>query len=395
MLYSDNKQKYTTYTADDFLLDTFFIQSIKEPTAETESFWLEFVDSKPANLNEFIQAKEILNTIKDDERLMLTETEINDILRSIMDTNQSTKKKSKKAIRYYIVAASIAACIAIVFMILPKPDQIHGSEILSYIAKKETVNFNDTIVKLILSDQKIIISEEAEPVIEYNKEEIKLQEKGIAKTESAKYNQLIVPYGKRSRLTLADGTKLWVNAGTTLTYPIEFTDERREIYVNGEVFLDVAPDPEHPFIVKTNNMDIEVLGTKFNVTTYENEANQVVLVSGAVQIGMSDKNKAVNLVPNDIFQLRDGEFFKKQGDVEYYTSWVNGIYMFENEKLDVVMKRLSRYYGVPIECEAGIADFPPCSGKLDLKDNLDEILEGLSIISSIKYSSDNQHYKIY
>ncbi|MFV0539254.1 MAG: FecR family protein [Dysgonomonas sp.] len=398
MFNPEQEKKYDTFTTDDFLLDTFFINSIKNPTRESDEFWAKFIENDSANTSEFIKAKEILLAIKDDENLMLSEIEVDQMLDNIMNKNNEGRTSNNRTIRYWIgISASIAACIiAVIFVFRRTTDQsiVQHQEILSYVEKNKTVNLNDTAIKLVLSDQKTLISEEEEPAIAYDSKDIKLSTQKVSKNESSEFNQLIVPYGKRSKLTLSDGTKIWVNAGTSITYPVEFSDSKREIFVNGEVFLEVAHNANRPFIVKTNNFDIQVLGTKFNVSTYENEMNHVVLTSGSVKISRPADQQDVFLRPNEMYQLCNGKSLKKQVDVEYYTSWVQGLYMFDNEELGVIMRKISRYYGKNIKCSPSIANLK-CSGKLDLKDSLDEILNNIGLISSIKYTSQGNNYQIY
>lgn len=398
MFNPDQEKKYDIFTTDDFLLDTFFINLIKNPTKEAEEFWTKFIENNPANISEFIQAKEILLAIKDDEDMMLSEIEVDQMQDNIMNMNNARKINKNRTIRYWIgISASIAACIvAVIFVFRKTTDQsnIQHKEILSYVEKNKTINLNDTAIKLVLSDQKILVSEEEEPAIDYDSEDIKISNQKVSKKESSEFNQLIVPYGKRSKLTLSDGTKIWVNAGTSITYPVEFSDSKREIFVNGEVFLEVAHNENRPFIVKTNTFDIQVLGTKFNVSTYENEVSNVVLASGSVKISRPADQQDVFLRPNEMYQLCNGKSLKKQVDIEYYTSWVHGLYMFNNEELGVIMRKISRYYGKNIKCSPSIANLK-CSGKLDLKDSLDEILSNLSLISSIKYTSQGNNYQVY
>ena len=110
-------------------------------------------------------------------------------------------------------------------------------------------------------------------------------------------NKLVVSYGKRARITLCDGTKIWANAGTVLLYPTYFEDKKREIYVDGEIYIDVTPNPEKPFIIKTSDMGIKVLGTSFNVSAYRDDAEKsIVLVTGKVEVAASN-GEAVCILP--------------------------------------------------------------------------------------------------
>ena len=222
----------------------------------------------------------------------------------------------------------------------------------------------------------VITDKEAE--IRYDDSKITVSRSQIPKEESAKYNQLIIPKGKMSRLTLSDGTKVWVNANTRIVYPAEFTGKQREIYVDGEIFLDVVHD-DRPFIVRTKGLNIEVMGTRFNVCAYDKgELERIVLVEGSVRV--ADKtggNKRV-LEPKQMYEAAGGETRVEEVDVRKYASWIEGLYYFDRERLENVARLLSDYYGVSIVCSEKTGGFA-CSGKLDLKSDLDEVLLGLSL----------------
>lgn len=108
-------------------------------------------------------------------------------------------------------------------------------------------------------------------------------------------------------LTFSDGSKVWVNAGTRVIYPTEFEKDKREIYVDGEIYIEVARDEERPFYVRTKDMNVRVLGTKFNVTAYESEPiRSVVLAQGCVQVETTQTPKAI-LAPNQMFSSVEGK----------------------------------------------------------------------------------------
>ena len=167
------------------------------------------------------------------------------------------------------------------------------------------------------------------------------------------YNQLTVPYGKRFELKLSDGTIAHLNAGSSLKYPVRFLKEgKREVFLVGEVFLDVAKDSKRPFIVNTSdNFDIQVLGTRFNVSNYpEDETTEVVLVEGSVGLQINEKSAAVILEPG--FK---GSFDRQQGNIStmpvitnVYTSWMKGELVFRRMSLENILKKLERHYNVTI-----------------------------------------------
>lgn len=121
----------------------------------------------------------------------------------------------------------------------------------------------------------------------------------------AKYNQIITAKGKRSQLQLSDGTMLWVNSATRVIYPTQFSETEREIYVDGEIYIEVAKENKRKFIVKTKDFSVQVLGTKFNVSSYENNAiSKVLLVEGKVSV-KKDKIETAPIImsPHELLEL--------------------------------------------------------------------------------------------
>ena len=167
------------------------------------------------------------------------------------------------------------------------------------------------------------------------------------------YNQLTVPYGKRFELELSDGTIAHLNAGSSLKYPIRFLNTgERKVFLVGEAFLNVAKDAKKPFIVNTSdNLDVRVLGTQFNVSNYpEDTSTEVVLVEGSVSMQPNRENSAVVLEPG--FK---GSFDRQQGNISttpvitsIYTSWVKGALVFRGMSLENILKKLERHYNVTI-----------------------------------------------
>lgn len=278
--------KYTDYsqsTFEELLQDDFFLSSMKQPTEETEAFWNDFERSKPANLDDFKAAKECIVAIAEGQN-SLSEEESTELWNRINTTNTSRARHKN----YFLVGMSIAASVVILLGSLFFLRNLQGNDDLDIasfaLQAKITLPKSDETL-LILSEKKVLSMKEKDAVITYDSTEINTSQEKVAKENVASYNQLVTPRGKRSVLTFSDGSKVWVNAGTRVIYPAEFEKEKREIYVDGEIYIEVARDESRPFYVKTKNMNVRVLGTKFNVTAYESEYVQsVVLVSGSVQV---------------------------------------------------------------------------------------------------------------
>ncbi|MDQ6531294.1 FecR family protein [Flavobacterium sp. LHD-85] len=166
------------------------------------------------------------------------------------------------------------------------------------------------------------------------------------------YNTIRIPYGKKFEVQLSDGTLVHLNAGTSLRYPVQFgKNQNRQVYLLGEAFFEVEKDKAHPFNVNTQNINVEVLGTKFNVDTYsENVSTDVVLVEGKVALYKDQKTKEdqVYLKPGDKGSNLKGQskIAIEQVNTEYYTAWVKGSLVFKNASFDDIIKKLERQYNV-------------------------------------------------
>ncbi len=165
------------------------------------------------------------------------------------------------------------------------------------------------------------------------------------------FTEVVVPLGQMSEITLFDGTKVWLNSGTTLRYNNRFGLEERNIELQGEAFFKVTKD-KIPFKVKLKNTEVEVLGTSFNAVSYSDEDySQVTLVEGKVSINNQSGSKIAELKPSE--QIYIDDILKKatlnKVETGFYTSWTEGKIVFDNEQLSEISKRLERWYNVDIQ----------------------------------------------
>ena len=166
------------------------------------------------------------------------------------------------------------------------------------------------------------------------------------------YNTLKIPYGKKFEVQLSDGTVVHLNAGTSLRYPVQFLkNQSRQVYLTGEAYFEVSKDKAHPFTVNTQEVNVEVLGTKFNVNSYtEDISTDVVLVEGKVSL-YKDKKTAENqvyLIPGIKGSNLRGQqkIMTEAVNTDYYTAWVKGSLVFKNESFTSIIKKLERYYNI-------------------------------------------------
>jgi ferric-dicitrate binding protein FerR (iron transport regulator) len=157
-----------------------------------------------------------------------------------------------------------------------------------------------------------------------------------------------------SKIILSDRTKVWLNSDATIQFPVNFIGEKREITLNGEAYFEVTENKEKPFIINSNGLKIEVLGTSFNVSSYLNETNsEVVLVNGKVNLYAMNKGQTTSLgylTPGykAVFDKGSGKAVASQVEVDKYVSWINGQLIFRDDSMSEVVKRLSHWYNVEI-----------------------------------------------
>ena len=166
------------------------------------------------------------------------------------------------------------------------------------------------------------------------------------------FNQLIIPKGTFYHLVLSDGTKVWLNADSKIKYPVSFGKDKREVSLHGEGYFEVAKDSTRPFIVSTDKMDVKVLGTTFDVNTYEDEGKSfVVLVEGLVEVS-AGKGESRIITPGHMAEVNMYDVQAKiqvlKCDTEHYVAWKIGNFSFRNASLTEILKRVSRYYDVTV-----------------------------------------------
>ncbi|SNZ01000.1 FecR family protein [Flagellimonas pacifica] len=312
-------------------------------------------------------------------------------------------QRYKKRIRYGIGAAASIAFIGSIGFINYGKD---SSSIEDYVKATE-VNLkseNATEVTLILDDDKNINIDEDNTDIKYsntgNKVKIgalKEVDQATIKNNEIVYNTLIVPFGRRSQIELSDGSKVWLNSGSKLVYPVIFKGKNREVYLEGEGIFDVVHNKKQPFIVKAENHEIEVLGTTFNVSNYpDDDYISTTLKSGSVQINYKGnsflgRTKTMQISPGTqaVYTKTASAISAEKVDVDKYFSWRQGVFIFKRDNLKYIMKRLSRYYNVDIVINDKILEKQTFSGYLDLKEDVGNVVKIIKETANFEYAKQN------
>lgn len=171
---------------------------------------------------------------------------------------------------------------------------------------------------------------------------------------SNEFNTLSTPNGGQYKLVLADGTKVWLNAASSLQFPIAFNGATRQVILKGEAYFEVSKNPEKPFLVKTEDTYVKVLGTHFNIMSYQNEAiKKTTLLEGSIEISSGNKNFLVK--PGEQAQLINNVLSSpKKVNAEAEVAWKNGFFDFQKTDVDYILRQVSRWYGVEIRYKGAI-----------------------------------------
>jgi ferric-dicitrate binding protein FerR (iron transport regulator) len=308
------------------------------------------------------------------------------------------REKRRKTLARWAVAASFLIVAFSIWQVQ------HNSTKTDFYNMVETLQLSqpDTATQLILQDGRQVLIAEEESNILYDEKGENITIDSTQKItqlvveKKPVFNTLVVPYGKRTHITLADGSKVWLNSGSKLVYPATNTGNKREVYIDGEAIFDVAHMDGKPFYVKTKDFEIKVLGTVFNVNAYEDDKNSgTVLAEGKIEISANNNtvfhNEKKTILPGTriVYNNNTERFEESQVDVIKYLSWRDGYLILEKEPLETIVKKISRYYNVDIELQSAAIGKETFSGNLNLRNTAEEVLNIIAETTQIKLNREN------
>jgi transmembrane sensor len=210
-------------------------------------------------------------------------------------------------------------------------------------------------------------------------------------SESNAYNTIETPMGGQYQINLPDGSKVWLNSGSSLRYPVKFNSLERNIEISGEAYFEVAKKEGIPFKVKVGEQEVEVLGTHFNIMAYTDEASiNTTLLEGSVKVSNGKKSKII--IPGQQSRLKNGEIEVHSVDIDEVIAWKDGFFLFKNENLHSMMRKISRWYDVEVIYQGNIAD-KSFGGKISRSRNISEVLDILESTGSIHFEVVNENSK--
>lgn len=318
--------------------------------------------------------KELLKEIRKDKRLTL-------------------RRNMYKGLKY---AAILICFLAIGIYMFNATDELTETHILP---KEDsiTLEHSNGMVEQISESGTISIKGEDGTVIA-NQNGNKITFKPVKATEKVVYNTIAVPYGKNITVALPDSTEVIMNAGSRMTFPSKFEKGfKRKVKLLGEAFFKVSHDKSRPFVVTLDSLNVQVLGTTFNVANYaEDTTTEVVLVSGSVQL-VPNKRQGISpvlLQPGfkGTYNKIDSSIETAEVPTDLYTSWVNGYVVFRNAPFDNILRKLERHYNVVISNPENHLEGERFNATIDIQnESIDQVLEYFSKIHNIQFEViDNQ-----
>lgn len=388
------EMKSKKYTVDELLENKDFALWVL--TGKCENNWHELLKSDSKQREAVENARDIIQLFED-SKLELEGEAVYSLWENIHTHTHQIKPKTK--VISWQKFSGWAAAVLLIAMVGYWGLFVHD-EASSYQAQfSHEINLDTERAHLILASGKHIWLDKTRPEISIAaNNQLKINDQILFDSDHAVWKhendlvQLVVPFGKQALVNLNDGSKVWVNAGSRLAFSSFKGKEVREVYLLGEACFDVRKN-EKRFVVKTEEVDVTVHGTFFNVSAFSDEDEiETTLLEGSVAV---KERKNIRVFENEImlkpyekavFQKTDGTIeVEKAPNANEYTAWIDGSFTFFKEDLSEVFKQLKRYYNVDFVASEALLNEQEISGKLDLNSSLDEVLEMLSEIAEFNY----------
>lgn len=353
-------------------------------------------------LNASVRHVALYNEIRKDfsqgrHAVLYTRKEIDAQLDKFYRRNYWKQRCRKWGVRWIGYAAAVVLVVGIVFCVNRQGKQLW--EPLP-VVPATGITIPKANVQLVLSsgeeismsDQEKLVPQDGNVRIEKLANGLSYKRQGFDSGNEVRYNTLIVPKGGDFKLCLSDGTVIWLNSCTQLRYPTAFSGKLREVFLEGEAYFEVAKNAEMPFFVRTDNVDVKVLGTSFNVSAYKDDKNvTTTLAQGSVEVLMPQGNRVIR--PNEqlIFNRQNGCFDCRKVDASMYSAWKDGMFVFEDETLEHIMDRLRIWYDVEVFYASDEVREYRFSGDLKRYDDFSRIVRMLEEVAgvSIQISGNN------
>ncbi|WP_279191279.1 FecR family protein [Butyricimonas virosa] len=321
---------------------------------------------------------------------------------SLKHVREKIKARGRRQLWIQITAvASVVILFALSFAFFYMPELERESPVSAKVhaggMKATLIVANGIQVDLMQDNLQDVVRQYGATVLEDKKNELRYDNVEVNEEieEKPVYHTISTPVGGEYHFTLADGTMVWLNSSSRLTFPTRFTGDAREVLVEGEVYFGVQHDESKPFIVRVNDVSVRVLGTEFCISAYpENEGVMTTLVRGAVQV--TSGNNRVVLKPGyqAVVDQYSGAISQRAVELSLYTSWVRGIFEYENMELNDIMVQLARWYDVQFTFSASECKERRFTGVIRKYEDLNDVLDMIEKTTNVKFIINGKNVTI-
>ncbi|WP_343303149.1 FecR domain-containing protein [Chitinophaga niabensis] len=395
------RNDYGQYATADFLHDQDFLAWVKYPTAESNAYWAAVGEQHPQKTQQMHQARGLI--------LLLNSP----VLPPVQDGGDRVWSRIADAMKEPVVrkispwrsiaAASILLVITAGFFIF-RQAQPQKAVPAAAIAKNDALPGKNMAVLTLANGQKVMLDSTGNGLLaREGNTSIRKAANGELIYEGADesevkvhINRIDIPRGAQYRLTLPDGTKIWLNAASSLQFPSSFTGKDRTVELNGEAYFEVAADPEKPFRVISGHQSLDVLGTHFNINSYEEEdAVRTTLLQGSVRLTNTLQQASRVLQPGQQAAMFRGNKPMRiiNADMEEVMAWKEGYFIWNNEPIESIMRKLSRWYDIQPVYEKPLPDIG-LSGMMSRSKSLPEVLKDLETTGTVHFRIEGRNVVI-
>src|SRR6185312_4085749 len=396
-------KNYESYNAQQFLDDAYFIEWVKGESAEASNFWNQWLAANPANIMEMRSAEQQLRAILSAKRIKANEKDAEEVWARIENSVQKESFPSAK-IRKMPQQWWAAAAILLLFasggylFLNHENSKTQVASIHNNVPVNDAAPGGNKAILTLANGSKIVLNNVKNGALtqQGNTKVVKLDDGKLAYQSdettapiAVEYNTVSTPRGGQYQLTLADGSKVWLNAESAITFPTAFTGNERKVTIKGEAYFEVAHDASKPFQVTVNGMQVQVLGTHFNINAYDDEGEiKTTLLEGSVKVSKGPESKLITPGQQAVVSSTEPKIVVQQADVDEAVAWKNGLFHFNNADLQEVMRQLSRWYDVNVMYDGTIPK-REFAGEMQRDLNLSQVLE-LLVKNDVHFKIDGK-----
>ncbi|MEO6837935.1 MAG: FecR family protein [Ginsengibacter sp.] len=354
--------RYLQYSSTDFALDDDFINWVLFPDGGNDAFWNEFIINTPEQKENIVTAKNIILFFNTSVKKIPDDIKSR-IWQSVITKTENGRVVRIKSRKLWMVAASVfivlVAGLSYLYLSKNENKEVRGNVAKNTIPQNDIAPGGNKAILTLANGSSIVLDsvengtltqQDSAKVVKLANGKLIYQKDKNTNIVAIQYNTISTPRGGQYQLVLADGSKIWLDAASSIRFPTSFTGKERDVQITGEVYFEVAHNAEMPFHVKVNGMDVAVLGTHFNINAYDDEGvMKTTLLEGSVKV--SQGNKSALITPGEQAQIADKSDkieIKRNVDLEEIVAWKNGKFLFQDADIHIIMRQLERWYNITV-----------------------------------------------